>query len=423
MIFNSRKDAGRALAERLEHLQGENIVVLGLPRGGVPVAREVSERIHAPLDVIVVRKLGVPTQPELAMGAVGEGGVVVTNEEALQMIQITPEEFARVREREEEEVKARADKFRHGRKPIPLKERIALIIDDGMATGSTALAACKVARAMGARKVILAVPVGSREAIIALEREADEVISLVVPNYFSAVGEWYRDFTSVSDQEVVRLLNQNNESQDEEIRIEIGSHLLSGHLTVPENAKGIVIFAHGSGSSHKSPRNQSVARSLNEIGLATLLFDLLDSKEESDRKNVFDIDLLTERLSGATQWVGEQPGMGSLPRMLFGASTGAAAALQTATDPTLEIKAVVSRGGRPDLAGQYLSKVDVPTLFIVGGEDNEVIRLNRQAQSQLKCENRLEVVPGATHLFEEPGALDQVADLAGKWFLKNLPLP
>ncbi|MFZ2227015.1 MAG: phosphoribosyltransferase [Candidatus Nanopelagicaceae bacterium] len=424
MIFNNRTDAGRALGERLKYLQGQDVIVLGLPRGGVPVAYEVAKIIHAPLDVIVVRKLGVPTQPELAMGAVGEGGALFTNNEVLRMIQISPEDFARVQKREEDEVKVRALKFREGRPSKSLRGRIALIVDDGIATGSTAQAACKVARAMGAGKIILAVPVGSKEATSTIKKDADEVVCLETPTDFFAVGQWYREFESVSDEEVIDLLHTDitNEvaAKEESISIDLGEHVLPGQLSVPEHATGLVIFAHGSGSSRMSPRNQFVAKALNSIGLATLLFDLLDSSEESNRANVFDIEFLAQRLTAATRWVTGDSTVGELPLGYFGASTGAAAALWAATGPELRIRAVVSRGGRPDLAGPKLSAVHAPTLLIVGGHDDEVIQLNQAAQEKLQCENQLVIVPGATHLFEEPGTLERVAELAGNWFLAHL---
>ncbi|MFA5918884.1 MAG: phosphoribosyltransferase family protein [Candidatus Nanopelagicaceae bacterium] len=424
MIFNNRIDAGRALGERLKYLQGQNVIVLGLPRGGVPVAHEVSKAIHAPLDVIVVRKLGVPTQPELAMGAVGEGGVLITNDEVLRMIQISPAEFAQVQERETNEVKIRALKFRSGNPPKSLNGRIALIVDDGIATGSTAQAACKVARAMGSSKIILAVPVGSIEAVSTLKEYADEVVSLETPKDFYAVGQWYRDFESVSDEEVTNLLHAEYKkdavSREESIAIEVKGHLLSGQLNVPEHATGLVIFAHGSGSSRMSPRNQFVAKALNSIGLATLLFDLLDTSEESNRANVFDIEFLAERLTATTRWVRKEAGIGELPLGFFGASTGAAAALWAASETELNVRAIVSRGGRPDLAEPKLSEVHTPTLLIVGGNDVEVIQLNQSAQEKLRCENQLVIVPGATHLFEEPGTLERVAELAGNWFLAHL---
>lgn len=210
MIFNDRTTAGRKLAQRLNYLKNKEVVVLGLPRGGVPVAFQVAEELKAPLDVIVVRKLGVPFQPELAMGAVGEGGVVIRNDEVIRMAKISTEEFAKAQARENVEVAKRATKFREGRSPVSLKARIALIVDDGIATGSTAQAACDVARALGAEKVMLAVPVGSREAVAALTSKADEVICLEIPDNFFAVGEWYEDFSPVSDEEVVELLRRGH---------------------------------------------------------------------------------------------------------------------------------------------------------------------------------------------------------------------
>lgn len=206
MIFRDRTTAGRALAQRLSYLKNKEVVVLGLPRGGIPVAFEVAREIQAPLDVIVVRKLGVPFQPELAMGAVGEGGVVIRNNEVIAMANISTDQFTQAQTQESKEVANRATRFREGRSSISLKGRLALIVDDGVATGSTAQAACEVARALGAEKVILAVPVGSNEALSVLSTKADEVICLETPENFFAVGEWYEDFSPVSDEEVIRLL-------------------------------------------------------------------------------------------------------------------------------------------------------------------------------------------------------------------------
>ncbi len=210
MIFHDRTIAGQMLAKKLGYLKDQKIVVLGLPRGGVPVAFQVAQELDAPLDVIVVRKLGVPYQPELAMGAVGEGGVVIRNEEVIRMANIGADDFAKAQARENDEVSSRSTRFREGRSPISLKSRIALIVDDGIATGSTAQAACDVARALGAEKVMLAVPVGSREAVSALASKADEVVCLDIPNNFFAVGEWYEDFSPVSDEEVVELLRKGH---------------------------------------------------------------------------------------------------------------------------------------------------------------------------------------------------------------------
>jgi putative phosphoribosyl transferase len=195
---------------------------------------------------------------------------------------------------------------------------------------------------------------------------------------------------------------------------------LGGSLAPPEPGAGVVVFAHGSGSGRFSPRNNYVAAALRNAGLATLLFDLLTDEEAADRRNVFDIELLAERLALATTWVEGQDATKSLPIGYFGASTGTAAALVAAVRAPEQIGAIVSRGGRPDMAGPVLGEVRAPTLLIVGGQDLGVLELNEQAFAQLQCEKSLEIVPGATHLFEEPGALDRVIDLAGRWFTQHL---
>ena len=195
---------------------------------------------------------------------------------------------------------------------------------------------------------------------------------------------------------------------------------LVGDLAVPRDADGLVLFAHGSGSSRFSSRNRQVASALNEHGLATLLLDLLTPEEERDRANVFDIELLSSRLMAATRWAGAHPQTSGLPSGYFGASTGAAAALCAAAGLGDSVAAVVSRGGRPDLAGNCLERVTAPTLLIVGGADSAVLGLNEQAADRLRCPHRVEVVPGATHLFEEPGALERVSELAIAWFSRLL---
>lgn len=205
-----------------------------------------------------------------------------------------------------------------------------------------------------------------------------------------------------------------------ETTVEVGSHQLEGILRIPENAIGLVIFAHGSGSSRLSPRNTQVAHQLNSRGLATLLFDLLTEQEAVHRTNVFDIPLLGTRVAEAVRWAQESADTASLDVGLFGSSTGAAAALVAAAQAPDDVGAVVSRGGRPDLAGDYLPSVRAPTLLIVGGADYGVIELNEQALELLTCEKRLEIIPGATHLFEEPGTLDQVVELTGRWFETHL---
>ncbi|MEE6179755.1 phosphoribosyltransferase [Mycobacterium sp. 050134] len=434
-LFDDRADAGRRLAERLASLRGQDVVVLGLPRGGVPVAFEVAKALNAPLDVLVVRKLGVPFQPELAFGAIGEGGVRVINQDVVREIRLSEEDMAAVEAKERAEVERRSARFRHDHERISLAGRTALIIDDGVATGATAEAACEVARAQGASRVILAVPIGGGDVFARLSRYADEVICMHTPAFFFAVGQGYRNFTQTSDADVVTLLDRVREGfgdppadaaaddpplRDEEVRVSAGPVTVAGHLKVPQRPIGIVVFAHGSGSSRHSARNRYVAEVLNGAGIATLLFDLLTPDEEVNRANVFDIELLARRLVDVTIWLATQRETVGLPIGYFGASTGAGAALAAAADPRVKVSAVVSRGGRPDLAGWALTKVQAPTLLIVGGRDDVVLGLNRQAKSMMPGVCKLMVVPGATHLFEEPGTLEQVAVLARRWFVEHL---
>jgi putative phosphoribosyl transferase len=423
MLFVDRIEAGRQLAERLRPMHSADVVVLGLPRGGVPVAFEVARALGAPLDVIVVRKLGAPFQPELAMGAIGEDGVRVVNDDVVHGTGITEHEFAVVEAKERAELERRARRFRGDRQRISLVGRTAIVVDDGIATGSTALAACQVARSHGASRVVLAVPVAPPDWSARFGEVAEELVCLANPRRFSSVGQWYSDFSATSDEEVVDCLARAAATAlecDEDLQIRAGAISLGGHLTVPRASTGIVVFAHGSGSSRHSRRNRFVAEVLNRAGMGTLLFDLLTVEEEAERANVFDIELLGRRLIDVTRALQAKPIADGRAIGYFGASTGAAAALWAAAVLGGDVDAVVSRGGRPDLAGSRLSVVTAPTLLIVGSRDEAVLEMNREAQALLQCENRLAVVPGATHLFEEPGTLREAAELARDWFVGHL---
>jgi len=425
MTFTDRVDAGRQLSRLVAHLGGPDLVVLGLPRGGVVVASEVAEALAAPLDVIVVRKLGVPDQPELGMGAIGEGGSRIINPDVVRMARVTTGELAAVEVREREVLRRRAGRLRGDRPAVDLAGRTALIIDDGVATGSTARAACQVARARGAARVILAVPVTVPRVVAELRTAADEVVCVLTPSWLSSIGEWYENFSQTTDEEVRDLLTRGAATRptggrDEEVVIRTGTLELPGHLVVPAGAPGVVAFVHGSGSSRHSPRNRFVASVLNDAGLGTLLFDLLTVEEEADRANVFDMGLLARRLISATAWLRTQPWAADIPVGWFGASTGAGAALWAAAEPGADVAAIVSRGGRPDLAGGRLKQVQAPTLLIVGGLDSVVLDLNRAARASLHGPSELVVIPGATHLFEEPGTLAAAADAARDWFLRHL---
>ena len=291
------------LAERLEPMHLEDALVLAVPRGGVPVGVEVARHLGLPLDILVVRKLGLPFQPELAMGAVGEGGVTVLNDDVIRVSGVRPDEVTQVELRERAEVESRGRRLRGSRSPVPMRGRAVLLVDDGLATGSTMVAACRVARAAGAASVVVAVPTASREAVDRLHEEADTVVALMVPEGFSSVGQWYVDFAQVSDAEVVTMLESTAVTvADVEVPAD-GGVTLAGRLAVPPHARGVVAFAHGSGSSRFSPRNGFVADRLNAAGMATLLLDLLTPAEEQRRDNVFDVDLLAGRLRAVLRWL------------------------------------------------------------------------------------------------------------------------
>ena len=443
MQFVDRHDAGRRLAAELLPYATEQPVIIALPRGGVPIAVEVARALDAPLDVLAVRKLGAPGNPELGVGAVAEDGTGVLDQRSAEMLGMTQAMLDATLARESEELRRRVEAYRDGRAPIPVNGRTVIVVDDGLATGLSDLAAVRALRKRGARRIIVAVPVGSDESVSMLEEEADQVVCLVIPRRLFGVGMWYRDFSAVSDEQVLALLAgasgpapgavnarqgsgssaptaASGEPGGQELSFALGDARLAGDLTVPASASGLVVFAHGSGSSRMSPRNRAVADTLNRAGLATLLFDLLDETEASRRELVFDVPLLAGRLETVTRWAGSQPRLQSLPIGYFGASTGAAAALRAAAEIGDAVAAVVSRGGRPDLAADSLPSVASPTLLIVGGRDPDVLELNRHAAAQLRCPHDLVVVEGAGHLFEEPGTLEHVAELATAWFRRYL---
>ncbi len=450
MIFKNREDAGTQLAEKLQvYANREDVIVLGIPRGGVPIACKIAESLNAPFDVFLSRKLGVPGQEELAFGAIGPGGCRYLDQGTVQSVGISPDEIERVARKETKKLQEYSLLFRGDKPPLMLQGRTVLLVDDGIATGASMYASIAALRKMNPTKLIVAVPVAPCDTSKWLKKYVDDLICLHTARDFYAVGQFYEHFPQVTDDEVIHLLRRAHSfpmetaasrSEDcprEEQEGEVIKHLwtasrrevtiaadgvdLSGTLVIPPNAKGIVLFVHGSGSSRKSPRNRHVAEVLQHRGLATLLFDLLTPEEESiDLRSAglrFDIGLLSRRLIRVTQWVTQSASTGDLKIGYFGASTGAAAALMAAAQLHNSIGAIVSRGGRPDLASEALDILSTPTLLLVGSRDELVLALNRQALAQLASKTKeLQIVPGATHLFEEPGALDQVAQAAAKWF-------
>lgn len=411
LTFRDREDGARQLLLHLEDLKGQNPLVLGVPRGAIPMAKIIAEELHGDLDLILVKKVGHPLQPEFALGAVTEDGEIVLGMGAIEN-GITKEQIEESAKQPVELLRMQRAKLTHRRAPISPKDRVVVVVDDGIATGATMSAAVQSLKSKGAKRVIVAAPVTSREAKDLLELSGAEVRAVAIPKHFGAVSYYYQNFTQISEAEISSFFKLSA------AQIKVSSLNLDGILGIPKDAQGVVIFAHGSGSSRLSPRNQFVAEMLNKHHIATLLVDLLTEVEGQNRQNVFDIRLLAYRLTEITDWLIAQPQLRALKVGYFGASTGAGAALSAAAHRPTRISAIVSRGGRPDLAGADLEIVKAPTLMIVGGRDIPVLALNQKAYQRMHCERKIEIVERATHLFEEPGTIERVSELAIAWFQK-----
>ncbi len=450
-LFGNRSDAGRKLASHLGAYRRALPIVLGLPRGGVPVAYEIAKELDAPLDVCVVRKLGAPAQPELGLGAVSEDGTIYVDRGMMKRLGVSEKELARMIAEKREAMAGQIERYRQEQPALDVRSKTVILVDDGVATGGTARAALQTLRERGAALIILTVPVGSSETLDELAAIADEIVCLHPEDAFYAVSPWYEDFSPTTDDDVIALLararaelarsaRERLESrppprQSERVRIPVqrdvlmpvGDKVLEGRLTIPLGAQRLVIFAHGVGMSRHTPQTQYVAAVLQQAGLGTLVFDMLTEDEELlDTQTAhlrFDIPLLSSRLMAVTEWAHDTPDTRGLDVGYFGAGTGAAAALAAAAERPDRVHAVVSRGGRPDLAEEWLDRVQAPTLLLVGGLDGEVLTLNRESLYFLGCEKLLEIVPEATHMFEEPGALDHAARSAAKWFVGHLAKP
>lgn len=458
MVFKNREDAGWQLARELAKYTGrQDVIVLGVPRGGVEVAFPIAQALGVTLDVFLSRKLGVPGEEELAFGAVAADGTQYLNDRIIAMLGITAQEREEIAAKALKALRDREAEYRAGRGSLDVAGKVAILVDDGIATGASMEAAVRMLKKMQPERIVVAVPVGALEACARLRKEADEVVCLVEERDFSAVGQFYRDFSPVSNGEALELLKcakelaaihagadpsvlgsshgcdlpemANGDSglvtgEDADVVVRMDGLKMAGILHIPADCKGVVLFAHGSGSSRFSPRNRYVAKVLQRRKIGTLLFDLLTKEEEREdewsSQIRFDIPLLAERMAGATKWLEEYLGDRKLPFGYFGASTGAAAALVAAAKMPEKIAALVSRGGRPDLAGDALERVTTPTLLLVGGLDGRVVGMNEEAFKRLKCTKKLQVIPGASHLFEEPGTLEAVVEAAAAWFRRNL---
>lgn len=420
MDFADRRDAGRRLAEALRPYAAERPVVVALPRGGVPVALEIARSLRTPMDFLAVRKLGAPGNPELGVGAISEDGGNLLDEGMARRLGMTHEALALTVSREGDELRRRTACYREGHVPVDVTGRTVLLVDDGLATGVTALAAVRTLRRRGARAVIVAAPVGSPEAVALLRQDADGVVCLHTPEALGSVGRWYADFSPVPDAEVVALLDAAGPPErPRPVTLDLVGVELAGALVVPPRSRGLVLLTHGAGGS-RGPRDAAMAGVLQRAGYATLVVELLTAEEAAGPRPVLDVPLLARRLEFATRWARAALGDAASPLGYLGTSTGAATALHAAAGEGDRIGAVVSCAGRPDLAADRLPRVTAPTLLIVGSADPEILELNRQAARLLACTHRLSVVRGAGHRFERAGTAEHAARLAADWFDAHL---
>jgi putative phosphoribosyl transferase len=431
-LFADRHAAGEAVAESLSAYAGRpDVIVLGMPRGGVVVAKAVADALHVPLDVVIARKLGVPGLAEVALGAIAAGIDHVVPDKVAGFIGVPRHIVDQIAEQERVELRRRAALFCGGRSTPDLRGRTVIIVDDGFATGATLRAAAEAVRRQKPRRIVAAVPVGSGAHCDDVRASVDELVVLMTPDPFTTVSAGYEEFAQVSDGEVLTLLggNGSRERRDAEpgqlvdereviVPMASGAHGLTADLGTPDVAsRGLVIFAHGGGSSRNSYRNRYLAGRLRMAGWSTLRVDLLTEREQDaddDGDFRFDVERIGGRLRAVVEWAVRERVPGSERIVLFGASTGAAAAVFTAAACPDLVSVVVSRGGRVDLAGRALERVRCPVLMIVGSRDPETLNANRQALLVVR-DARLKLISGAGHTFEEPGTLGAAGEVVARW--------
>lgn len=423
-LFVDRAAAGRLLGDRLRSHVGSEVVVLGLTRGGVPVAFEVAHALGAPLDVIVMARLGVPWRPEVTMGALAEDGSRLIDDAIVESAVVSPGEIEAAEGRERGQLRERVMRLRGGLAPRMLRGRTAVIVDDGLASGVSARVACQVARNRGAGRVVVAVPVASEAGMRALALVADDVVALQILVEFVGIGQAYREFSPTDDDDVACLLlaaaaPEELPTSDAEAgsrqpaailppaterTFEVEGVTLAGRMSATTDARELVILAHDSSRQRHWPRSRYLARLINDTGVATLLLDLLTPGEESHGNRYLAVPRLAQRLRTVTRLLRDD-----FERIDYLADGVAAAiVLEAAADADLDLHAVVALGGRPDLVA-HLGAVHAPVLLVVGEQDPAVLRLNAQSVTKLSCPYRLVTIPGAGHSFREPGALQHAA--------------
>ena len=422
--FTDRSEAGRRLAERVRPFAVDDPLVLALPRGGVPVGAELARRLDADFDVLVVRKIGLPGQPELGVGAIAEDGRVLYDDFALARMHVPRQALSDTVSAERDELARRRRVYR-GERPAPrIAGRDCVIVDDGVATGGTARAALRMVRQAGPSHLILAVPVASPEAIELLHEEADALVVLSAPDNFRAVGEWYRDFDQLSDRHVTAIMADYGRARSPEndvtktVRVRAGQVHLDGDLTVPAALRGAVVMAAGEGRADEQWR--SVAPVLQRAGYATLVLDPLTGRERSAEAGGVTTEESGARLGAAVDWMRRATDTVDRPLGVLASGEAAPAALVAAATRPRDVDAVVVRGGRIDLAEESLSGVRAPTLILLEGGDSFARELGEWVRARLGGPTDLRTMTGAEQPVGGPSRWRRVASEALEWFDRYL---
>ena len=425
LTFDNRQAAGRALADELTgSVHPARSVLAAIPRGGVAVARPIADRFGVPLTVAYARKLTSPQEPELAFGALDEDDQMITDPFIVSALGLGPDDVEKARARVRAEIQRRMALYRVPPLGHYLPDRSVVLVDDGLATGLTMRAALAYARRHGAGDITVAVPCASAQAADRFRKDADRFVSLFVDEAFGAVGAYYADFSPVTDDEVVRLLSGPLDRAPSGLRLSFVNRKglrLAGELLVPatRGPHPVVVFAHGAGSGKASPRNRAVARALTAAGFAACLFDFTGHGESQGTPEESTLEQQVDDLRAALALLATLDDIAPRRIGIAGSSSGAAVALRVAAG-SARVGALVLRSANPEGAEWAARDVTAPTLLAVGERDAPIRAVNESLLEDLGGPKRLEVVPGADHLFEDPEALVRATALTVAWFKEHL---
>jgi putative phosphoribosyl transferase len=421
--FADRRDAGRRLAAVLGEFRYQNPVVVGLPRGGMPVAAEVARALGAPLEVVGLCALARPEDPNCALGVVAEPDISVIDHHALEGLRMGADELDAAVEHARHELESQLARYYPSHRRLAVAERTVLLVDDGLVSSGRVQAAARSLQMRGATRVVLAVPVAEANSAIAVREWVDEVVCLEYRRQPRSLEFWYDDFSQTSEQEVAALLSEHAGEGVRDVAIEVAPGIvLSGYLTVPWGAyaRGAVLLASGLGSAPLARRSESLARALNKAGVATLLLDLMVPGEQIEPTDMFDLDLLAQRLVAATTWLRAQPETARLALSYLGMGAASPAALVAAAKLRAGICAVVSCDGCPDSANAWLGEIIAPVLLITCDADAGVLDRTRDARRTVKCRSALAVVGAPLFAADGPDPVERMSCLAIDWFTQHL---